>query len=639
MFNLALKAKGFFMKKNLLSLLLFWFSLNAYSNVEVQLVKDIKDATIKKLWKGVPLYGVPNKMIEKVLINIPQSSFEAPYENIFYQNSKMILCFIDCESEQLIRLVELENERRNFSSFITLSASELFSGMYRMKLDGLKKKVKFKIIKQNTVYYWVNKMFDRLADLDFYPKNFLEVFVDKKISKLTMKSEMRNNAFYSPYTKSLNFLSHKNTLLTRLMGMKLRPTALDPSVAIHEAAHFVFDELTGGGNVNMEISGVNEGFADYIAMTILNTDKMGTIMFSGKIMRDASKLLEYKKKMEVHNLGNVVASLLLNIRSSVEDKDIFDKIVLQSVRDLGNNLYATAFDFTRILIENMRGEEIAINTIDESIKKIKISKLSGSFKKLPKEIEKYEIKQVNKLEISVSGHLPPLLLQQYGIEKELLMSRVSSLNEVDISSLDEFKGDNSKRKAKFVEAYRLVEVGLNHNNEIIPFWLFFESTSNNLLSAYDKSFNKITDKASMSLVFNAFNLFKTIDEFRKVKEVETLLLGMSLVQKVIFKLKKQSSEEVYIRFNEELIPVTRNYTKIKLTYIGYAISLLFSDILGIDEIITYTSTNKKFKGRLPKIGKKRFLLGYNMRWKSGYVSKLMITSLGDEIIPLSSMTN
>ena len=106
------------------------------------------------------------------------------------------------------------------------------------------------------------------------------------------------------------------TMVSHCSGLKENDPAPDVLLnyvhrqAIHEAGHFIFHQLTEGLVLNKELAGgLNEGFADYMAATILNSPNIGNIMLSGKSIRSLENDEKYRSaSQEVHELGNIFAS-------------------------------------------------------------------------------------------------------------------------------------------------------------------------------------------------------------------------------------------------------------------------------------------------------------------------------------------
>ncbi len=142
---------------------------------------------------------------------------------------------------------------------------------------------------------------------------------------------------------SLSFLPAGRGLLNRLFGQEMLPTAYDPSVAMHEATHFLFEEMIGEV-LNPEVAGLHEAFADYFALSMLNADKISHVTMQGGAIRDAREFNLYEPGMEAHDLGNVVLAGLWEIRDLFDDKSLAEQVAFQTIRELSQNPYTSAGD-------------------------------------------------------------------------------------------------------------------------------------------------------------------------------------------------------------------------------------------------------------------------------------------------------
>jgi hypothetical protein len=293
--------------------------------LELLVVKNYRDAQSSEIWKKTKADEVPQHLLSEVTVTDPSNAYSSLFPKAFLQDSLFAVCTKNCEEQDIFSL-------RNGN----VSAQELLN---------------WDVIEQGTVYYWLKKYFHFLdKDLNYRPDQFLKVVTNKDLR--IQGQQLKNNAFFNPREVSLTFLPASKNLMFKLLSGKINRSGYDPSVIAHEASHYLFHHLLQN-NVNDEIGGVNEGFADYVANIFLNNPKVGNVMLQGRSIRDSSSLIDASKrpkvyipKLEVHELGERVAFALWKTRELATNFTEMDRMVLDAVIALGKNPYATAHDFS-----------------------------------------------------------------------------------------------------------------------------------------------------------------------------------------------------------------------------------------------------------------------------------------------------
>jgi hypothetical protein len=200
-------------------------------------------------------------------------------------------------------------------------------------------------LKLLNVYYWTNKLFDRLATLGYKPQRRLTVLVDRDLADLSAGKRMTNNAFFTDADWSLSFLPVKSSFIYSILGLKIHSPALDPSVAMHECSHSVFQVLIGS-IINPSLMGLHEAFADYFAMSVLETRQIGIIFNTGKALRttldaDSKTKTTYAPGLEEHDSGNIINTALQHIRELSTDKNFMDRVAVATIKSLAQYPYIT----------------------------------------------------------------------------------------------------------------------------------------------------------------------------------------------------------------------------------------------------------------------------------------------------------
>lgn len=321
------------MKKNTLALTLgtlITLSSSAHA-LELLVVKNYNDSGNLALWQKTKADRVPESLLGLETTHAPGSSYSNLFPKTFFQESLFSVCHNDCAKRDIF-------------------------GVNNGEIDESDRK-DWEVIEQSNVYYWLSKYFNFLDEkLYFKPEAYLKVFTNRSVKDETKGKKMKNNAFFNPLDITLSFLPASKSVFYKLMNGKINRSGFDPSVIVHEASHYFFHHLFPNP-MNDEIGGLNEGFADYIANIFLSNPKVGMVMLHGKALRDSSMDLDssnvpkvYSAGMEVHDLGERVSYALWRTRELTQDKEEFDRLVIDSVKELGKNPFSTIHDWKQLML-------------------------------------------------------------------------------------------------------------------------------------------------------------------------------------------------------------------------------------------------------------------------------------------------
>lgn len=296
-------------------LLFCWPNINIIDNYYL--------AENESIWKKVGNDEVPQQLIRSVNIDRPVRAYTDLFPKSFYHEESFIVCFKNCGQE------DAKSEK-----------------------DSLE---------QQNVYYWVSKFYKMAKErFDLSPTSKMKVMTNRDIKNPGSSKKMRNNAFFNPEDGTLSFLPATSNPLLVLFGGKINRSGFDPSVIAHEAGHSLFHKLFPH-SVNQEISGFNEGFADYMANILMSTGEVGNIMLRGATLRDSGSLTDtqnkpkiYQPGLEAHDMGERFATALWLGRTKVQNLDEYDSLVISAIKEISENPYSAGHDFKDAFLERIR---------------------------------------------------------------------------------------------------------------------------------------------------------------------------------------------------------------------------------------------------------------------------------------------
>jgi hypothetical protein len=286
------------------------------------------------LWKGLGKGQIPPSLMGQIGIDTPSKAYQAPYESVFLQNEWVVVCYRECSDTQP-RPSEHKAKNKGRSGDFVFAADDLNT------------------IKMTNTYFWVNRLLRHMQTLGFHLDRRLIVRVDREIPSPVTGVDIANSAFFNPADWTLSFLPIRADSGILMRSTDFVSPALDPSVVMHETMHAVFEQLIGT-TLNQEMLGLHEAFADYFALDVLGDTRLGLVFSKGRGLRRNDDVLQYKPKMEVHELGNVVSSALLTIRSQVGGLPEARDLAFRTILAFGKDPYIAAGDVARIHLELAR---------------------------------------------------------------------------------------------------------------------------------------------------------------------------------------------------------------------------------------------------------------------------------------------
>lgn len=302
----------------------------AASQVTLPVVSRYDEARSPQAFKDYQPTQIPHVLLGKVSVSVPSRAHQAPYPAVFFQNERMVVCTESCDSPSLAKPAAVGPD-------------------FELRADP---RTESHLIRQANVYYWANRMFDVMEGYGFRPTKRLIVHIDRDVDSPTNGLPNTNNAFFFERNWSLTFLKGKKSFASVGPLGTPAPSANDPAVIIHEAAHSVFEALIGSA-LNPETFGLHEAFADYLAYVILESPVMGRVMTRGGNIRDESEIRKSTGDTEAHAVGEVVASVLIHLRNLAADPRQADRAVLDAMLELGRKPTLRMSDIFRAHVLNL----------------------------------------------------------------------------------------------------------------------------------------------------------------------------------------------------------------------------------------------------------------------------------------------
>jgi len=435
-------------------------SLSAFAQVNIKVVDNYALAHQSEIWNRVRSDDVPANLLKDLRINRPSSAYESLFPKAFFQEEDFFVCFKDC------------------------SQSDARSGK-----DA---------IEQQTVYYWLGQFFKMTKErFNLLPSQRLKVTTNRTVRDPGTSKKMRNNAFFNPADGSLSFLPASANPLAALLGGKINRSGFDPSVIAHEAGHSLFNTLFPHA-INPEISGFNEGFADYMANILLENAKVGLVMLRGKALRDSDSLVDssnkpkiYEPGLEVHDMGERFASALWMGRTRVEDKSEYDHMIVSAIQDIAKNPFATGHSFKKAFLERVK--YMYTHETAQAIQAIWELLIPGSDRQI-NDLSFIGSRNETKsaIGLKVTTTFPESVMRELGIENET--SRFVFIRSVKTS-------DN----------YVAFQVASRTDNLVTPYWILVDVERKNALGAWHLDGSEI-DESEVALVGSLVKQILSIGE-------------------------------------------------------------------------------------------------------------------------------
>ncbi|MBO9667222.1 MAG: hypothetical protein J7501_10470 [Bdellovibrio sp.] len=604
--------------------------------LQVQVVGAFDTLENEKIWKGIDQDEVPLAALQYRTIAEPSKAYQSlvPGKNhsqVYLQNERMIVCYESCEQAQ--PKIPVANGRVELKD---LDANKWVSGKKRDEA--------WKAVKLMNVYYWTNALFDYLETLGYKPTRRLTVVVERNISDPSGGKAMTNNAFFTEIDWSLNFLPAKNNMIYKALGMNIHSAALDPSVAMHECTHSVFQDLIGS-ILNPSLFGLHEALADYFAMSVLNTRKIGIIFFSGKPIRttvdeNAEKKTVYKPGLEAHDLGNIVNTALQHIRLAIPEKKFADLVVLETVRELGQAPYIMATQIQSTFMNSLNKVAAGRNT---TVAPETLTKIAGvwktyniqsipSYGQIPASYFSAAKNTSGFFEVTVETRLPQQASSDWHIPASTVV-KAGLMNAVAGPTLT-IPGQKPKPTA-------LMYTEIEDASTSTPIILHY--SEDGLLGAYDLTGQLIIPQnIEQQEVFKKLvSLNQTLDTLIQVQNHKDAgssfgaLFDGGIVKtddqksmKSVFKVKDQQSSRGSVTLpGPGTLNVTKRSGRIGTTLLGKVASALTGGGLGsIDSITVYTvSESQAPQLHTAELFDGERFLGFEMSLNTGVTTKVMIS--------------
>ncbi|MFH1726935.1 MAG: hypothetical protein ABIA04_00770 [Pseudomonadota bacterium] len=604
-----------------LSFLSIFFYSSIFPKTYLPVVMNYKSAQAKELWRDLGENQVPAALLRFVETTSPSQAFSNPYQDVFFQNDNIILCNNDCDEEQ--NLVPLREKGNFFVAVDTVSDKMFWEKDEARDKNG-------SIIRQCTVYYWINTFLKKLESLDFTTNEKLQVYVDREVNDPITNIRSENNAFFNSEDMTLSFLPAKNSFLTKILSKeRLVSAGYDPSVIIHETGHFIFDQILGDRVLfNAEVDGgYNEAFADYMAMMTLESPMIGLVFGGSDPIRNAEKKVAYQSNMEVHDLGEVFGYVLWQLRKALgPNKELADRLVLAATDELMNYPYASAFTVAKVYLNTidnvLPGDDDSINTLKTQVKALFAS--VGLFEKEASPDFSYfnsNQKETPNIVLSLTTEVPASVSKSYGLKR---------LTNVKIGLLDILVKEDSET----------IWLQLLYEDEYksTPVWLYYDMMKKNILAAYDRNLSEATydDPEIFEVVQyvaeNSLQLFSFIGDFAQGYQDLSKNAGIG---RLIQKSTKQKKLEAYVALNGDSVRANLYRSEVKPTVLAKVAGLIFGkNVKGmlnqIQALSIYTIDTNELGNLLPKYSEDELFIGYEVVYLSGIKERVMIVDISED---------
>ncbi len=559
-------------------------SFAAQAGIDLPHVGGYDQAQVESIWKDVKGDSVPRALLASSTIDNPGLSYSGVFPKSFLQEQMFAVCYQDCQKKDAVKV--------NGS---TVQAGDNDS------------------LEQANIYFWLKRYFDFVDErFNFKPTKYLKVLTNRSIKDPTAGSKMKNNAFFNPADISLSFLPASNNLLFNTLKGKINRSGYDASVISHEASHYFFHHLFPD-SINAEISGLNEGFADYIANLHLNNPKVGLVMLRGKTLRDASSLVDgqgklktYAPKMESHDLGERVALVLWKTREQADNKEEFDRHVVDAVKAISENPFATIHSFKAEMMKRIPSVVSSmnmtnVNTVWEiALPGNDVSVSDTSFLSKGQVTPSY-------LGFKINQTVSKRFADEMGMDEQ---------TDMGFSFIREVKLENNQTALLMASEDETITR---------PYWYVIDNNSGNILGIYGIDHKLVTDKKELKEISNltaqATGQNETITDFiSKTRMFADLAQGKGDLTSG-YKVKSVVTSPDTMNFNGEPMAIERTEISLKK-------KLLVSLLVGLPDIskVTVYLANKNISA-LPVLNGKR-VIGFKLQFSNGTASEMILNKYG-----------
>ncbi|WP_408095934.1 hypothetical protein ACJVC5_12900 [Peredibacter sp. HCB2-198] len=565
--------------KKLLPLVVLITLSQAASALDLPVVSKYAEAEQAQVWVKAKADQVPAALMGLESVSNPTDSYSKTFPKNFLQENLFVVCYQDCNNKDSIKL----------------------------KNGEISNKDDWNAVEQANVYFWLNRYFNFVeSKLNFRLDKYLRVMTNRDMQDDGRK--LTNNAFFMPGDTTLSFLPANKNLLFKLMAGKINRSGFDPSVIAHEASHYLFQHLYPNA-VNDEITGLNEGFADYIAHVFLDNPKIGMVMLQGKAIRDASSMVASNKKpkvyeplLEVHELGERVSYALWETRKLTQDKEEFDRLVIDAVLDLNKNPYHAVHDFKERMLAR------AATVLDSSSMALAQAKweyaLAGKAIKIDNtNFLKKSSPSKAYIGFNVKETLPEKVAKTYGVPR---------VHETSFSLL----------KIEKISDKQVAILAAEENDKLTtPYWIALDAERGNKLGFYTldgkliKDSNEIKEVSKLALM--ATQTMSLEKDFKAKLENFSQLIDNKGQLTMAYKVKNVSENDVDLVFNGEQFNGKAIEVELKRKLLVAVLG-----VPSIDKLTLYTIP-AKIKGLPERDGQS--IIGYKLLLPDGTESELILS--------------
>jgi hypothetical protein len=567
------------------------FGLNASAAIELPVVSDYNLAEAPGIWRMTRSDQLP-----KALLSLrPAEGPSAPYSifpRSFFQTEKFTVCYQNCHRPELFEV-----------------DARLSNGLIYSKNSD------WDVIEQANVYFWLTKYFNFLEErFSYHPEQHLVVYTKRDINDES-GSKKNNNAFYNASDFSLSFLPAKNNLRLKLRHGKINRSGFDPSVIIHEASHYFFNQLFAHP-INEEIKGLDEGLADYMANIVLENPKVGLIMLQGKAHRDSSSFLDqnqkikvYSAQMEIREIGEAISLALWKTREITEDKLAFDRTVVDAIKELASNPYSTIHDFKNIMLRRIglifakSNQQLAHNIWEaifpgQTIRVNNLRFLSTS------------VAAKNYVGFKLTRNLP----EQYATAMGERASKIHHFTILKMESISPFQ--------------KAILIANEASNTVDLYWVVIDLERYNVLGIYDLNGKLVIEDIEITplqkLIHELSSSVQYVHDFMYLLKDFTALSNKKGIYVKVFKVKEKYSERQILSFNGSSLLGLRISMDLKRKLR----TRLNKSIPDWEELSLITIPLSSTIFGLPEIDG-RTVIGYKLKEKGGVSVEIIIEKTGN----------
>lgn len=564
--------------KKLLPLVVLITLSQAASALELPVVAKYSEAEQAQIWVKAKADQVPAALMSNEVVGNPTYAYSKVFPKSFLQESMFVVCYQDCNNKDTLKL----------------------------KNGEISNKDDWNVIEQANVYFWINRYFDFVeSKLNFRLDKHLRIMTNRDIREDGKK--LTNNAFFNPQDTTLSFLPANKNLLFKLMAGKLNRSGFDPSVIAHEASHYLFQHLYPNA-VNDEISGLNEGFADYIANIFLDNPKIGMVMLQGKPLRDASSMVAsnktpkvYTPGMEVHDLGERVSFALWETRKLTQNKEEYDRMVIDAVVDLNNNPYHAVHDFKEKMLA--RTETLLdSNAMAEARMRWDFALEGKSIKLANTDFLTSSIPAKSYIGFKVRETLPEEMAKTYGIPR---------VHENNFSLL---------KTVKISDTQFAILAAKESKDLTTPYWIALDAQRGNYLGFYSMDRKLVTDHSESEEVAKLAKMAAQSASLAQDFIVKLTNFGLLKDNKgqltMAYKIKSVIEKDAALTFNGEQFSGKAVEMEVKRKMLVAVLG-----VPAIDKVTLYTIPTDV--ENLPKLGDQT-IIGYKLQLPDGTETEMSL---------------